>query len=221
MFSSLFYKKTSFCAGGLLPTTMKQTSENIFKTSSKFVAPAKLDFRDMCLKANDQGNSPHCAGYACAGFIEVQNWRTKHYPEQVDGDAIYEKAKTIDGNPKTDGTTLEAAANAAISMGLISGTPKLINKGINDVKFAIHTYLVCIAGFGITNEWNYVDKKGYIRDLGNKAQSLGGHAVLICGYDTRGVYIQNSWGSNWGLYGFVNLSWEQFEKQFIYGIVIV
>ena len=213
------YKKTNFAAGGLLPTRLVRCAGNTLKTSSKFVAPKKLDFRDMCLEPNDQGSTPHCAGYATAGYIEVQKWRINHYPEQIDGDAIYETAKKLDNNTE-DGTTLESAANAAISMGLISGTPKLINAGVNDIKFAIHSYLACIAGFNITNEWNYVDKNGSIRDLGNRAQFLGGHAVLICGYDSDGVYIQNSWGSSWGLYGFIHLSWKQYNHQFMYGLVI-
>ena len=214
------YKKTNFSAGGLLPTRLVKCAKNTLKTAKKFVAPRKLDFRDMCLEPSNQGSTPHCAGYATAGYIEVQNWRTNHYPEQIDGDAIYIEAKRIDNNLE-DGTTLESAANAAISLGLISGTPKLINSGVNDIKFAIHSYSVCVAGFNITNEWNYVDSKGAIRNLGSKAQFLGGHAVLICGYDADGVYIQNSWGSSWGLYGFVHLSWSQYSRQFMYGLVIV
>jgi hypothetical protein len=37
---------------------------------------------------------------------------------------------------------------------------------------------------------------------------LGGHAFAIVGYDERGLWIQNSWGSDWGLGGFGLLTYD-------------
>jgi papain like protease len=39
------------------------------------------------------------------------------------------------------------------------------------------------------------------------AAPLGGHAFLLVGYDTRGFWIQNSWGRGWGLNGFAHLAY--------------
>jgi hypothetical protein len=47
--------------------------------------------------------------------------------------------------------------------------------------------------------WQQIDSKGVIP---LKAQTLGGHAFAIVGYDDRGFWVQNSWGSNWGKDGF-------------------
>ncbi|WP_043263058.1 C1 family peptidase [Streptomyces sp. CT34] len=36
----------------------------------------------------------------------------------------------------------------------------------------------------------------------------GGHEITIVGYNNQGVRVENSWGTNWGDRGFVNLSWD-------------
>jgi len=35
----------------------------------------------------------------------------------------------------------------------------------------------------------------------------GGHAVFAMKYDANGVWIENSWGTGWGLNGWAELSW--------------
>jgi len=215
------YNKTNFKSGYLLEDHIPLTVERTIKTDKNFIAPRKIDNRDICLCSSDQGNTPHCAGFATAGFIEFHNWRLKHYPEQVDGKIIYLEAKKNDGF-SGDGTYLNFATKAAIDLNLIRGKPKKVVPCQNDVKFAIHEYGVCIAGFRITDEWNIVEKKnGTIINLRDKAKNRGGHAVLLCGYhETEGVYIQNSWGESWGVYGFAILSWEQFSRQIFDAMVI-
>ena len=225
MFDFLKYKKTNFKAGGLLlddtPLAKAEMDKlGIYKRAPKFIAPRRIDFRDMCLRSSNQGVSPHCAGYSTAGFIEVQNWRTKHYPEQVNGDAIYREAKKID-NFNGNGTYLWATVKAAANLGLTSGKGKGVGSNRQDIQFALHEFGVCLAGFIITSEWNSVDKKtGFIRDMAGNYETLGGHAVLLCGYDENGIYIQNSWGETWGLYGFAILRWAQYDRQISNAMVI-
>jgi hypothetical protein len=38
------------------------------------------------------------------------------------------------------------------------------------------------------------------------------HAVLVYGYDELGIYIRNSWGTNWGNGGNMRMSWEFFDQ---------
>jgi C1A family cysteine protease len=40
----------------------------------------------------------------------------------------------------------------------------------------------------------------------------GAHEILAVGYDSNGVLIQNSWGTNWGDHGFGRLSWNVVGK---------
>ena len=139
IFIKMFRKQSNFKAGGLIPSRLSNVM-GAMKTPSDFMAPRKLDFRDMCIQTSNQGKTPHCAGYATAGYIEVLNWQINHYPKQIDGDAIYAEAKKIDGD-NGDGTTLDAAITAALNMKLIKGKPKYINNVIDEVKFAIHQHI--------------------------------------------------------------------------------
>jgi len=222
LFSNIFGRRsiTDFKADGLLFDKIPLLAAKV-ETPDNFIAPRKIDFRDMCLPTSDQFQSPHCVGYSTAGFIEVKNWRRKHYPEQVDGDAIYYEAKKIDGNNEA-GTYLKSGAQAAINLGLIGGEIRFIDPSIQALKFAIHENDICVGAFSITNEWNRVGNDGIIPNLGSAAVQIGGHGVLICGFSDRdgGFYIQNSWSPNWGLYGFCLLKYEQAAKQIRQAVVI-
>jgi hypothetical protein len=43
-------------------------------------------------------------------------------------------------------------------------------------------------------------------------RKLGGHAFAIVGYDARGFWIQNSWGSGWGRDGFALWTYEDWQR---------
>lgn len=220
LFRSSRYTKTNFKAGYCKGPKLLANKENTASYPDHFLAPRKLDFRDMCIKTSDQESTPHCAGYAIAGMIEVQNWKRKHYPEQVDGDSIYTESKRIDGDPH-EGTSLDSAARAAINLKLINGKIKFVETSFSGIKFCIHSHITFAAGFMVTDEWNNVDRKtGRIPEFENSV-NLGGHAVLVCGYDEDGVYIQNSWGPTWGIHGFALVPWDTVTTQFMYGIVII
>jgi hypothetical protein len=40
------------------------------------------------------------------------------------------------------------------------------------------------------------------------ADHIGGHAFVIVGYDQEGLWIQNSWGRDWGLNGFGHITYQ-------------
>jgi hypothetical protein len=46
------------------------------------------------------------------------------------------------------------------------------------------------------------------------------HVVLALGYDDRGLQIQNSWGTGWGIGGFGRLSWNKVQQD-VYQAVVV
>ena len=212
------YKHTNFTAGFCLFKPKKRDIR--FALPQNFVAPVKLDFRDMCLSADDQGNTPTCVAHATAGFIEVESWRLTHVPKQLDAMAIYNKAKEIDGDGQ-DGTTLESAGLAAIALGLIKAVPTYLNDcGIDALKFAIHTHCGCVLGLNITEEWNSVGEDGRLEIIPN-AKVLGGHGIYACAYDAYGPWIQNSWGPTWALNGFGHLSWNQYQQQWMDGAVLI
>jgi hypothetical protein len=220
------FKRTYF-RGGFLKRDIVLKNSSLISYSNlptnyvdpKFLAPRKIDNRDMCLLSDNQGDTPFCAAYSTAGYIEFQNWKILHYPVQTDAKLIYKKAKELEKNDD-DGTSFDFTVQAVNELNLFKGKFKYIYPRILDVKFAIHQYGVCLGAFIITDEWNYVSTKtGLISKISNH-NILGSHGVLISGYDNNGIYIQNSWGDSWGVHGFAILSWEQFSIQFMNGVVI-
>jgi hypothetical protein len=158
-------------------------------------------------------------GYTTAGYLEVKHWQKKHYPIHYDAKGIYARAKAIDPFDQ-EGTLLKYGVQAAKDLGFVSGETLYIGRSIKSIKFAVLEYGICLGAFNITNEWNLQRRKdGRIAEL-DFPSFMGGHAVLICGYDEEGLYIQNSWGKKWGIYGFGLVPWKMVEKQFLKGALI-
>lgn len=186
------------------------------------VNPRKIDNRQQCSVVESQGSTPHCAGYSICNLCEALIWKKTGKLINLNADQVYAKAKEIDGDLNSDGTYLEAAIKAAFQLGGFDGANIKIGTIYNDgtdktvemVKFLIHKYDFLHAGFQITEGWYSANERDYfIRDRG---ANLGGHAVLLCGYDLDGVYLQNSWGISWKSKGFGILPWSTFKKQFMY-----
>lgn len=213
------YNKTNFEAGGCILEDIPLGADVVL-AADKFMSPRKIDFRDMLLASDDQGQTSQCVGFSVAGVVEFWHWRKSHYPKQFDAVAIYNEAKKIDGQPNIKGTWPKFGVQAAVNLGFIKGKGKYVPNTINDIKFTLHEHGVFIGGFMINSDWNHVDKKtGLIRST-KYATKRGGHAIVCAGYDDKGLYIGNSWSSNWGIHGFAILEWEQVEEQFMNGMVI-
>jgi hypothetical protein len=222
------YQRFDRIGGGLVIEPMEQVLESApLLAPGRFDAPAWIDSRAMCLLADDQGQEPACTGFAMAGWLEVQHWRTKHYQQTFDALKLYRKAKELD-KIKESGTTLQAVAEAAKVLGFVDQKAQLKTvKSQAEVMYALHQYGVCLGAFEVTEAWHFVDRKsGFIhKTAGNRR---GGHAVLLCQYCREttkdgllaGIGWQNSWGASWGHHGFGRMSWDQFTQTFYYGLVI-
>ena len=46
------------------------------------------------------------------------------------------------------------------------------------------------------------------RSCERQAKILGGHAFAIVAYDERGLWVQNSWGPDWGFAGFCQITYD-------------
>lgn len=189
--------------------------------SRRFLAPSKIDLRDMCTPTEDQGSKPWCAAYAAAQWAENIQWRVKDAPTNIKPDWIYTYAKQHDGDPNGDGTTLTHVLEAL--RGSVFDRDKCKVKVLRPsrlaVKYAIHKFGCALGGFNIDSSWWGVKKSTPVI-TGKGTPNQGGHAVLICGYDKEGVWIQNSWGKDWAEWGFAKMTWDAFDKQFMYGAVL-
>lgn len=194
------------------------------KASPMFKAPNIVDSRDLCTVTENQGNAPKCAAYTASQYAENIRWRLNDYPEQIDPNKIYEYAKLVDGMNGGDGTTLEAVAKALLHYSILPGTEaniKIIYKdNLNDIKYAIHKYGVVMTAFNISNGWFNLNASNPVLSVSDRSPSAGGHAILGCGYNNDGLFIQNSWGKDWGSYGFALIPWNKVADQFMYGATI-
>ena len=183
--------------------------------------PNTLDMRDLVLKTEDQGMTSKCAAYTATSWIEAILWRKTGKPVDFDPDALYKKAKELDGRRYEEGTTLEAILKAMIQLGWMKEKTEddiVTFYDMNGLKKAIHRYGTCLLGMSIDEAWT--KHNGLLVLDKSNGRSLGGHAVICTGYNNVGVFIQNSWGVGWGKYGFACVSWDVFSREFIIGAYI-
>jgi len=187
----------------------------------KLDVPAAVDNRCYCTAIEDQGSKPWCAAYTAAAFAENVLWRRDGKISEIDPEWIYKYAKAHDGDPYGEGTTLDCVLDALLKKGVFGKDCKVRMVGDeDDVKAAIHRFGCFLGGFNITDEWYDLSRRGVENVTGKPSSSLGGHAVLVCGYNSGGVWIENSWGKDWGKDGFGFIEWVAFRKQFMYGTVL-
>lgn len=204
----------------LVPNNLEQLP--LLTPRQLFIAPETIDLRDYCCQTRDQGRLPWCAAFAATGFASNVNWRKNDIPMQYDPAPIYTFAKTIDGCPDTDGTSLIAVFLALLKDGIFDQERCEIKvlRTIEQVKYAVHKFGCCIVGLNVSHEW-YTCNRNKSTISGRKdSEQIGGHAVLVCGYNRDGVMIQNSWNTDWGSYGFALITWNEFAREFMYGAVI-
>jgi hypothetical protein len=215
------------CPAGFLKLPKGLSKIPIMRATNKFIAPTVVNSMGLCTITENQGATSKCAAYSTTSWAENILWKQDNYPTQLDYDKVYARAKEIDGD-ETDGTTLPAAMQA-----LLDVYPKLFDQeckpkmirafggNLDDLRYAIHKYGCVVGGFMITEDWYKCDNKckGWI-PVTKGAKPLGGHAVLICGYNQNGLQIQNSWGAKWGENGFATLDWNAAKDQFLYGEVL-
>jgi hypothetical protein len=81
------------------------------------------------------------------------------------------------------------------------------HKDIIAMHSAISEVGILYATAEVHEGWDNVGKDGWIA-WDDKTRMLGGHAFAIVAYDARGFWIQNSWGPDWGLRGFAQISYD-------------
>jgi hypothetical protein len=162
-------------------------------------------------------------GYSVAAYLEVHNWKTTHFPKQLNAELIYKcgreyKADTISGTKPE--YCLINLKQKNVFCGEIVKFQSFVNMYTCDViKSMVHQYGVLIMGFNVTDKW--FDLKDGIIQINKQPNVLGLHCVLCCGYCKDGLYIQNSWGiKEWGHYGYAILPWELLTTQFCYGVYV-
>ena len=208
-----------------VPQAVKTKSLAALAAHPKFTAPKTVDLRDYCTQTENQGSLPYCAAYTAAGFAENVMWRRDDYITQIDPVSIYKRAKEIDGDPG-EGTSLIAVLQVLLEKKYFDPSLCKIqviydtDDFVSAIKYGIHKFGCLLLACDITEEWYLCGpKKTAITGKSNN-RSVGGHAILCCGYNRDGVIIHNSWGEAWGAYGYALITWDALRRQFLYASVL-
>jgi C1A family cysteine protease len=81
-----------------------------------------------------------------------------------------------------------------------------VSQDLTSMKEVLASGLPIVIGFTVypSFESTHVDKTGVVPMPGHHERSIGGHCVLVVGYDdSKSTFIiRNSWGTEWGLKGY-------------------
>lgn len=209
------------------------TRDYIYQVSA-VRTPNIVDLRPFCTSIEDQGNLGSCTGQAVAGAIELLNKRNNkqtdvsrlyiYYFERVlMGTVNYDSGAYIrDGIKATNkyGAPLERLWPYVINQFRAQPSKPALEDGakrkvtlyeratdFNACINAIANGYPVIIGYLVYSSFlsNVVTKTGMMPYPNTRRESLlGGHAVLLVGYDMRRQHFiaRNSWGTRWGDKGY-------------------
>lgn len=157
----------------------------------------------------DQGNTPHCVGFAAAQWgntLPVDDKWTN-----ADGDALYQECKVIDGEPgQENGSSVHSAAKALQNRGRLTTYAWATTTAA--VAQFIHDHGPVDLGIDWTNGMFTPDGNGYISPA--DGQLAGGHSLVAVGHDpAHDVFtLRNSWGDGWGDHGCARITAADLQK---------
>ena len=197
--------------------------------------PSVVDLRPSCPSVYDQGNLGSCTANGIAGAIQFV--KPDIMPSRL---FIYYNERVIEGDPDQDGgAEIHDGIKSVATKGacpesewpydisefaveppvacftdalkdLISDYVSLDN--INDIKQCLHSGYPVVFGMTVFESFENpeVASTGIVPMPADSEQAIGGHCMLIVGYDDskKSFIVRNSWGSSWGLSGYCYILYE-------------
>jgi papain like protease len=206
------------------------------------IKPA-LDYSSNIKVIRDSGAEGSVVGHALATALEFQIAKATHEEHKVSARHIYYLARQATGSTESDsGAIIKDAIRALAKKGAVeekvwpyvpgeyaAKPPPAVNtarkfrisdarkvNSLDDLKRALTQNGPIVAG--ITMYASAMSPKtaetGLIPLPTPKAQIIGGHAIVVVGFDDKQERIKfvNSWGPSWGDHGFGYLPYEYIRK---------
>ena len=205
--------------------------------------PPSADLRAHCPPVYDQGELGSCTANAIAGAFEFDLLRQGlpnfvpsrlfiYYGERVIEGTVHEDsgAEIRDGmkviNQHGVCTEVEWPYDTAKFAHRPSAkcfTDALANRSVlyravrfSGIRAALAAGLPVVGGFTVFEsfESEAVAETGIVPMPTEGEQEVGGHAIMIVGYDdaSQRFIVRNSWGASWGQAGYFTIPYAAFEK---------
>jgi len=161
------------------------------------------------IKVLSQGNEPICVG--CAGEGLEYIWQTAYSTEKFfPASTLYDSSREYyPPPPPPRGSCLRYLMKVFRKEGVIQRYHKIEPKAGDFLETFTAAIAFCQGiPFSILN-FGYDQASGLIYF---ESPGIGGHALLAIGYDERFVYFVNSWGKEWGDWGFGKISHNDLKK---------
>lgn len=199
----------------------------------------RVDLRGICPPVYNQGSLGSCVYQSAAAQLQIVQVRTgydEYMPSRLfmyycarvrqnsvsrdSGSSIRMSMKVMatDGAPdeslwkhniKQYKTKPPANVYAAAKKHTIDEY-QAVRQNLNDLKSALHEGFPVSFGFTVYKSFNSVGKDGMVPYPGKNEKVLGGHAVLLVGYEDskKRFIVRNSWGEGWGDNGYCYFTYD-------------
>ncbi|MCP5143692.1 MAG: peptidase C1 [Gammaproteobacteria bacterium] len=187
------------CTGfGLAAVIDRQVNETRVAGKGKPVSVSVRMLYEMA-RRYDEWEGEDYEGSSCRGAIK--GWynmgvcREELYPYQGRKQRTYSVAAAKDARNCTVGAYFR------------------LGKRISDYHAALNETGAIFCSADVHVGWDAPDKTSGLIEFDAKAETeyVGGHAFAIVGYDSRGFWIQNSWGRRWGKSGTALWTYEDWQ----------
>lgn len=222
----------------------KPDSRDFIYASKPVAPQSRVDLRNWCTIVEDQGNLGSCTGQAIAGAIEYLNKKSGtvmdvsrlfiyYWERDILGTVNYDSGAYIRDGIKSVfkyGAPLERLWPYIINRFTLRPTSSVISDAakrkvtlyekvtdFNGCKNALQNGYPVTIGFDVYSSFmsSTVSRTGMMPYPNiNREQLLGGHAVLLVGYDDSQsrFIVRNSWGTRWGDRGYFYMPYQVIQN---------
>lgn len=209
----------------------------VFKITRTTSLPPAVDLRAGCSAVEDQGNLGSCTSQATVGALEYLGIKDGVTFQDLSRLFVYYNTRVIENCVRyDDGASIRNTIKALAKQGACKETiwPYVIKQfkikpgtdcytdgikriiieysrllTLNDMKHALADGFPFVCGISLYDSFESakVEKLGIVNMPGRRESMIGGHAIMVCGYDdkTSRFIVRNSWGTDWGQKGYFTI----------------
>ena len=171
-----------------------------------FEMPEEYSYQDIMPPVLDQGYTSKCVCYTLTSLLD---WKVNRLKGTKDSNKFsIDELYNSRADKRADGMQIKEALKYLRHNGL-NGTKieeYAMVGSVEMIKRALILNGPCAIGVPVYQTSD--------TDFWNGSELLGGHCVMIVGYDKEGLVIRNSWGTSWGSRGYAVIPYDDFKKVF-------